>query len=124
MFGDDYSTPDGTCLRDYVHVADLADAHLRALEAMVEGKGSDAYNLGTGRPHSVREVIASVERVTGRTVPWTLAPRRPGDPATLYAAPDRARGELGWAPRFMDLDAIVSTAWNWHRAHPHGYEGV
>ncbi|OFV89597.1 MAG: UDP-glucose 4-epimerase GalE [Acidobacteria bacterium RIFCSPLOWO2_12_FULL_65_11] len=124
VFGDDYSTPDGTCLRDYVHVADLADAHLRALEAMVEGKGSDAYNLGTGRPHSVREVIASVERVTGRTVPWTLAPRRPGDPATLYAAPDRARGELGWAPRFMDLDAIVSTAWNWHRAHPHGYEGV
>ncbi len=121
VFGDDYPTPDGTCLRDYVHVSDLAQAHVRALEAMVKGGASDAYNLGTGRPHSVREVMASVERVTGRQVPWTLAARRPGDPAVLYAAADRARRELGWAPRFADLDAIVSTVWNWHRTHPNGY---
>ena len=121
VFGDDYPTPDGTCLRDYVHVTDLADAHVRALEAIVETGKSGAYNLGTGRPHSVREVIDSVERVTGRQVPWTLAPRRPGDPAVLYAAPDKARGELHWTPRFADLDTIVGTAWNWHRAHPKGY---
>ncbi|MGB7219639.1 MAG: UDP-glucose 4-epimerase GalE [Vicinamibacterales bacterium] len=124
VFGDDYPTPDGTCLRDYVHVSDLADAHVRALEAMVRGHASDAYNLGRGRPHSVREVMASVERVTGRALPWTLGPRRPGDPAALYAAPGLARAELGWMPRFSDIDSIVSTAWNWHRAHPHGYEQV
>src|SRR5207247_847399 len=85
VFGDDYPTPDGTCLRDYIHVADLADAHVKALDAIVETGRSGAYNLGTGRPHSVREVIDTVERVTGRNVPWTLAARRPGDPAVLYA---------------------------------------
>ena len=111
VFGDDYPTPDGTCLRDYVHVTDLADAHVRALEAIAETGTSAAYNLGTGTPHSVREVIDAVERVTGRAVPWTLAPRRPGDPAVLYAAADKARAELGWTPRFSDLDAIVRTAW-------------
>ena len=121
VFGDDYPTPDGTCLRDYIHVADLADAHVRALEALVETGKSDAYNLGTGRPHSVREVIDSVERITGRRVPWTLAPRRPGDPAVLYAAPHKAQAALHWTPRYADLDAIVGTAWNWHHAHPKGY---
>jgi len=121
VFGDDYPTPDGTCLRDYIHVTDLADAHVRAFDAIVETGKSGAYNLGTGRPHSVREVIDSVARVTGRKVPWTLAPRRPGDPAVLYAAPDKARAELHWTPRFGDLDTIVGTAWNWHRAHPRGY---
>lgn len=121
VFGDDYPTPDGTCLRDYVHVADLADAHVRALEAMVETGRSEVYNLGTGRPHSVREVIDAVARVTGRRVPWTLAPRRPGDPAVLYAAPRKAQAELDWTPRFPDLDPIVRTAWEWHRTHPHGY---
>ena len=121
VFGDDYPTPDGTCLRDYVHVADLADAHVRALEAIVETGASGAYNLGTGHPHSVREVIHSVERITGRRVPWTLAPRRPGDPAVLYAAADKARAELRWTPRHAELDAIVGTAWNWHRTHPKGY---
>src|SRR5204863_9280348 len=84
VFGDDYPTPDGTCLRDYVHVSDLADAHVRALEALVETGKSGAYNLGTGHPHSVRQVIDAVQRVTGRPVPWRLAPRRPGDPAVLY----------------------------------------
>jgi UDP-glucose-4-epimerase GalE len=122
VFGDDYPTPDGTCLRDYVHVADLADAHVRALEAIVETGKSGAYNLGTGHPHSVREVIDTVERVTGRQVPWTLAPRRAGDPAVLYAAPHKAENELRWTHRFGDLDTIVRTAWEWHRTHPRGYD--
>ena len=121
MFGDDYPTPDGTCLRDYIHVSDLADAHVRALEALVETGKSGAYNLGTGHPHSVREVIDAVGRTVGRAVPWTLAPRRPGDPAILYAAPQKAEAELHWKPRFADLDSIVRTAWEWHRTHPHGY---
>ena len=121
VFGDDYPTPDGTCLRDYIHVSDLAEAHVLALGAIVETGASGAYNLGTGRPHSVREVIDSVQRVTGRPVPWTLAPRRPGDPAILYAASQKAQAALQWKPRFADLDVIVGTAWEWHRAHPHGY---
>lgn len=121
VFGDDYPTPDGTCLRDYIHVSDLADAHVRALQRIAAGGASSAYNLGTGTPQSVRAVIEAVERVTGRPVPWTLGPRRPGDPAALYAAPGKARTELGWTPRFADLDAIVGTAWAWHRSHPHGF---
>ena len=121
VFGDDYPTPDGTCLRDYIHVTDLADAHVRALEALVETGVSSAYNLGTGQPHSVREVIDAVERVSGRKVPWALAPRRPGDPAVLYAAPQKAQAELRWRPRFPDIETIIRTAWAWHRTHPHGY---
>jgi UDP-glucose-4-epimerase GalE len=121
VFGDDYPTPDGTCLRDYIHVSDLAEAHVKALQSLVANGKSGAYNLGTGQPHSVREVIATVERVTGRTVPWTLGPRRAGDPAVLYAAPNKAQTELSWTPRFPGLEAIVGTAWEWHRAHPHGY---
>jgi UDP-glucose-4-epimerase GalE len=118
VFGDDYPTPDGTCLRDYVHVSDLADAHLKALESLVATGKSGAYNLGTGRPTSVREIISAVERATRRPVPWTLAPRRPGDPAVLYASPHKAMAELQWTPRFTDIDAIVGTAWNWHRSRP------
>jgi UDP-glucose-4-epimerase GalE len=122
VFGDDYPTPDGTCLRDYIHVSDLADAHVLALEALMEArKSGGAYNLGTGRPHSVREVIETVERVTGLKVPWTFAARRPGDPAILYAAPDKARAELHWKPKLPDLESIVRTAWAWHQKHPHGY---
>jgi UDP-glucose-4-epimerase GalE len=121
VFGNDYPTPDGTCLRDYIHVSDLADAHIKALELIVETGRSGAYNLGTGQPHSVLEVIGAVARATGREVPWTLAPRRPGDPAVLYAGAHKARAELHWTPRFADLDAIVASAWNWHRTHPHGY---
>jgi UDP-glucose-4-epimerase GalE len=123
VFGDDYPTSDGTCLRDYVHVTDLADAHVRALDAIVQTGQSAAYNLGTGRPHSVREVIGAVERATQVEVPWTLAPRRPGDPAVLYAAAHKARAELHWTARFADIDVIVGTAWAWHRAHPRGYGG-
>jgi UDP-glucose-4-epimerase GalE len=121
VFGDDYPTPDGTCLRDYIHVADLADAHVKALDAIADVGRSAAYNLGTGRPHSVRDVIQTVEQVTGRRVPWTLAPRRSGDPAVLYAAPHKAQTELHWKPRFPELESIVRTAWEWHRTHPHGY---
>jgi UDP-glucose-4-epimerase GalE len=121
VFGDDYPTPDGTCLRDFIHVSDLADAHVKALQYLRDGGASDAYNLGTGRPYSVREVIASVERVTGRTVAWKMAPRRPGDPAKLFATAQKAQAALGWTPRFTDLDAIVRTAWLWHHTHPHGY---
>ena len=121
VFGDDYPTPDGTCLRDYVHVSDLAEAHVKALEAIVDTGTSRIYNLGTGHPHSVRDVIGAVERVIGRPVPWTLAPRRPGDPAVLYAAAHKAQSELRWTPRFADLDSIVRTAWHWHQRMPNGY---
>ena len=122
VFGDDYPTPDGTCLRDYIHVTDLADAHVKALESIAAGGASDAYNLGTGQPHSVREVIDTVARVIGRPVPWTLAPRRAGDPAVLYAAAGKARTALGWTPKLGDLETIVRTAWDWHRNHPRGYD--
>lgn len=121
VFGDDYPTPDGTCLRDYVHVNDLASAHLLALDALRAGAGSNAYNLGNGRPTSVRDVLASVERVTGQRVPFDLAARRDGDPAALFASSDRIKRELGWRPRFEDLDVIVETAWRWRLAHPRGY---
>jgi UDP-glucose-4-epimerase GalE len=124
VFGDDYATPDGTCLRDYVHVSDLADAHVKALQVVVETGRSGIYNLGTGRPHSVRDVIRTVELVTGHPVPWTVAPRRAGDPPVLYAASKKAHVELHWKPRWAELESIVRTAWEWHRKHPHGYEGT
>jgi UDP-glucose-4-epimerase GalE len=124
LFGEDYPTPDGTCQRDYVHVADLADAHVRALDALRGGAASAVYNVGTGRPWSVREVIDTVSRVVGRPVRWQPAPRRPGDPAALYASSRRVRAGLGWAPRHADLETIVRHAWRWRVAHPRGYEGV
>jgi UDP-glucose-4-epimerase GalE len=123
VFGEDYPTPDGTCLRDYIHVSDLADAHIRALEALERGAPSAVFNVGTGTPHSVRSVIDTVSRVVGRAVAWESAPRRPGDPAVLYAAADRARHELGWRPNYTDLEVIVRHAWQWHRSHPRGYRG-
>ena len=122
IFGDDYPTPDGTCQRDYVHVMDLADAHLRALQRLESGGASAAYNVGTERPSSVLEVIAAVERVTGKKVEQRPAPRRAGDPAVLYASAEKVRTELGWAPQRPDLDDIVGDAWKWHSAHPSGYE--
>ncbi len=119
VFGDDYPTPDGTCLRDYVHVTDLAEAHLLAIDQL-DGR-SVIYNLGNGRGYSVREVIAAVEAVTGRMVPYRIVPRRPGDPAVLIASSERIRAETGWRPRFGDLHDMVRTAWAWREAHPHGF---
>jgi UDP-glucose-4-epimerase GalE len=121
IFGDDYPTPDGTCLRDYVHVVDLADAHLLALGHLQAGGDSRAYNLGIGRPFSVREVLQAVEAVAGTPVPHSMGPRRPGDPAVLYASADAIRRDLGWNPVYLDLKAIVDTAWQWRRRHPNGY---
>jgi UDP-glucose 4-epimerase len=123
VFGDDYETPDGTCLRDYVHVTDLASAHLLALEALRAGASSTQYNLGNGRPTSVKDVLDGVERVVGRPVPFTRGPRRAGDPAILFASSARIRQELGWRPQFEDIDVIVKTAWRWRESHPHGYAG-
>jgi UDP-glucose 4-epimerase len=121
IFGEDYPTPDGTCLRDYIHVCDLASAHIRALEALQRGLPSGAFNVGTGTPHSVKGVIDAVGRVVGRPVAFESAPRRPGDPAVLYAASDRAQRELGWQPQYTDLEVIVRHAWQWHSTHPRGY---
>ncbi len=138
LFGDDYPTADGTCERDYVHVSDLASGHLLALDALREPDdrdGPDApdraaappmsrvFNLGTGRPHSVREVVRAVERVSGLSVPLLPASRRPGDPAVLFASADRIADELGWRPAYTSLDAVVETAWRWHQSHPHGFGG-
>lgn len=121
VFGDDYPTPDGTCQRDYVHVADIAAAHVRALDALGPGDGARVYNLGTGTPHSVRDVIRSVERVTGRRVPAEPAPRRAGDPPVLFAAAGRIERDLGWRPAHTELDDIVATAWRWRERHPEGF---
>jgi len=121
VFGNDYDTPDGTCLRDFVHVVDLASAHLLSLAALRNGASSTQYNLGNGRPTSVKAILDSVERVSGRRVPFTMAARRPGDPGALFASSARIRGELGWAPQFEDIDVIVETAWRWRESHPQGY---
>lgn len=121
VFGEDYPTPDGTCLRDYIHVTDLADAHVRSLARLEQGRGSATYNVGTERPSSVKDVMAAVEKVTGRQVTRRTAPRRPGDPAVLYASAQRIRQELGWAPARADLGVIVRDAWRWHSTHPHGF---
>jgi UDP-glucose-4-epimerase GalE len=121
VFGTDYDTPDGTCVRDYVHVSDLARAHLLALAHLRADGPSRAFNLGGGEGRSVREVIESVERVSGRKVPHSFGDRRPGDPARLVASSKLIQSELGWRPRFVDIDEIVSHAWVWHSAHPEGY---
>jgi UDP-glucose 4-epimerase len=122
IFGDDYPTRDGTCVRDYIHVVDLAEAHVLALEALRRGAlDRGAFNLGNGEGFTVREVAAAVERIAGKPPAIRSAPRRPGDPAALVASAARAGRTLGWRPRFPGLDTIVSTAWNWHRRHPRGY---
>jgi UDP-glucose 4-epimerase len=120
IFGEDYPTPDGTCVRDYVHVVDLVDAHVAALAALEPGKFK-CWNIGIGRGYSVREVLESCRRVTGHPIPATLGARRAGDPPALYADPSAIRSELGWKARFTELDGIVATAWRWHRANPNGY---
>jgi UDP-glucose 4-epimerase len=120
IFGDDYPTRDGTCVRDYIHVIDLAQAHILALRAL--DQGSRVYNLGNGQGFTVSEVIETAREITGHPVPAEIGPRRPGDPAVLIASSDRIRHELGWKPRFPDLRDIIQSAWKWHKAHPKGYE--
>lgn len=121
VFGTDYPTEDGTCIRDYVHVCDLASAHILALKALADGAPSDAYNLGNGQGFSVRQVIDVAEEVVGKPIPQAEGHRRPGDPAVLVASSDKARAKLGWRPAYPDLKTIIETAWRWHKNHPHGY---
>jgi UDP-glucose 4-epimerase len=115
IFGDDYATPDGTCIRDYIHVTDLAEAHLVAIEKLLAGGASDAFNVGTGAGQSVLEVMRAVEQVTGRQVPHQMGPRREGDPAVLVANSDKLRRTLGWKPKFTEIKDIVATAWQFEQ---------
>jgi UDP-glucose 4-epimerase len=121
IFGDDYPTPDGTCIRDYIHVDDLGDAHVLALEKLQPGEQMK-LNLGTGHGHSVREVIEACRTVTGHAIPEKIGARRPGDPPELVADSSLAQETLRWKPRYLEIEPIVKTAWNWHREHPNGYE--
>ena len=122
VYGDDYPTPDGTCLRDYIHVVDLADAHMRALDYLRRGGESDIFNLGSGSGFSVKEMIAAAEKATGKAISVEIGARRAGDPAQLIASSEKARTVLGWQPQFTDVEEVIGTAWRWHAAHPHGYE--
>jgi UDP-glucose 4-epimerase len=119
IFGDDYPTPDGTCVRDYIHVADLAQAHILALKAIEEK--SRVYNLGNGTGFSVKQVIDAARKITGHAIPTKIGPRRAGDPPTLIASSEKIRCELGWQPKFPQLEQIVESAWKWHQKHPSGY---
>jgi UDP-glucose 4-epimerase len=121
LYGTDYPTPDGTCVRDYIHVSDLSQAHLLALNALGRGATSNIYNLGNGLGYSNRQVIETAERVTGKKIPVNEAPRRAGDPAVLVASSERIRKELGWNPEYPQLETIIGHAWNWHKNHPKGY---
>ena len=121
IYGDDYKTPDGTCLRDYIHVVDLADAHVLALEYLRKGGESDIFNLGNGQGFSVKEMIAAAEKATGKKIAAEIGARRAGDPAQLIASSDKARRILSWQPRFTDVEEIIATAWKWHEKHPAGY---
>jgi UDP-glucose 4-epimerase len=121
IFGDDYPTPDGTCVRDYVHVVDLADAHILAMEALADGK-SRKYNLGSGSGYSVKQLVETAREVTGKPIKAVVGPRRGGDPATLVADSTRIKAELGWNPQYGDLRKILQTAWDWHCSHPNGYK--
>ena len=122
VFGDDYPTPDGTCIRDYIHVTDLAEAHMLALDYLIDGGESNVFNLGSGTGFSVNEMVEVAREVTGDPIPVEIAPRRAGDPAQLIASAAKAKDTLGWKPRFDDVHSIVASAWKWHENHPHGYE--
>jgi UDP-glucose 4-epimerase len=120
VFGNDYATKDGTCVRDYIHVLDLAQAHILAMESL-DRLGVRKYNLGNGNGFSILELIQTAEKVTGRQIPYTFGPRRAGDPAILIASSTKIREELGWKPQYPELEQIVGSAWEWHSRHPHGY---
>ncbi|MGI6584726.1 MAG: UDP-glucose 4-epimerase GalE [Lutisporaceae bacterium] len=121
IFGDDYDTRDGTCIRDYIHVTDLTNAHIIVLERLRKGASSNVYNLGNGEGFSVKEVVEAARRVTGHPIPAVMYPRRAGDPAVLIASGKKARKELGWQPRFNKIDDIIATAWKWHKNNPEGF---
>ena len=121
IFGDDYATPDGTCIRDYIHVTDLAQAHILALDYLLNGGENNVFNLGNGVGFSVKEVIDVARAVTGHPIPAQVSPRRAGDPAQLVASSEKAKTVLGWKPQYNDLNTIVSSAWAWHKSHPNGY---
>lgn len=121
IFGDDYNTKDGTCIRDYIHVTDLAQAHILAVKYLRNGGNSDIFNLGNGIGFSVKEVIETARKVTGHPIPAQISPRRAGDPAKLIASSNKARKILGWKPEHAELEEIIATAWNWHKKHPNGY---
>lgn len=123
VFGTDWATPDGTCIRDYIHVTDLAEAHLLAAQRLMDGGKSAVYNLGCQTGYSVRQIIDIARKVTGHPIPATEAGRRPGDPARLVASSNNIKEELGWIPRFDDPEKIIATAWKWHQKHPNGYKG-
>lgn len=123
VFGSDYPTPDGTCVRDYIHVLDIADSHIRALES-IERVSGEAFNVGNARGFSILEVLDAAERVTGRKIPRNMSPRRPGDPAVLVASKEKLRQMLGWEAQHSSLEEIISSAWNWKQKHPHGYSGA
>ncbi|GEN54695.1 UDP-glucose 4-epimerase GalE [Halobacillus faecis] len=122
IFGDDYPTADGTCIRDYIHVEDLVTAHLQAIDRLDKGGASAIYNLGNGQGFSVKEIIEAVRKVTGHPVPAEVAPKRSGDPAQLVASSEKARKELGWKPEFPEVEKMIESAWKWFQEHPHGYE--
>lgn len=122
IYGTDYKTPDGTCVRDYVHVMDLADAHMKALERLQKGGTSEIYNLGNGEGFSVQEVIESSREVTGHLIPAILSERRAGDPSILVASSEKAKKELGWKPEYTTIKQIIESAWKWHKNHPEGHQ--
>lgn len=122
IFGNDYETKDGTCVRDYIHVNDLAQAHILAMEYLRKGNDSNIFNLGNGVGFTVKEVVETARKVTGHSIPAKEEPRRAGDPSTLIASSKKAKDILGWKPKFDDLETIITTAWNWHKNHPNGYE--
>ncbi len=121
IFGDDYDTKDGTCIRDYIHVTDLAQAHILAMNYLMDGGESNIFNLGNGVGFTVKEVIDTARKVTGHPIPEKITPRRAGDPAQLIASSEKAKNVLGWHPKHADLEEIIATAWNWHKNHPHGF---
>jgi len=121
IFGDDYDTPDGTCVRDYIHVTDLANAHILALDRLLKGANSETFNLGNGQGFSVKEIVDMTRQVTGHAIPASVVSRRAGDPATLIASSEKAQKELAWKPAYQDVRTIIESAWKWHQNHPEGY---
>ena len=121
IFGDDYPTKDGTCVRDYIHVTDLAQAHILAVDYLMKGNSSDIFNLGNGVGFTVKEVIETARKVTGHPVPAVISPRRAGDPAQLIASSEKSKSVLGWKPQYADIEEIIATAWKWHKHHPDGF---